>query len=84
MLTTHRPFTPYSIIKFCEIAIPFFPPGVLQVLNGDDLLGPLIVEHPGIPKISFTGSTATGKRIATVCARLLKRVGLELCDYLSL
>ena len=66
------------MLKFCEIAIPFFPPGVLQVLHGDDSLGPMIVEHPGIPKISFTGSIATGKKIASTCARLLKRVALEL------
>jgi len=72
------PFTPYSILKLCEIAQPFLPPGVFQALNGDDTLGPLITEHPGIQKISFTGSSATGKRVMMSAARTLKVVTLEL------
>jgi len=72
------PFTPYSILKFTEIAQSFLPPGVLQALNGDDKLGPLITEHPGIHKINFTGSSATGKRVMMSAARTLKAVTLEL------
>jgi acyl-CoA reductase-like NAD-dependent aldehyde dehydrogenase len=68
------PFTPYSILKFAEIAQPFLPPGVLQALNGNDTLGPLITEHPGIHKISFTGSSATGKRVMMSAAKTLKDV----------
>jgi len=55
-----------------------FPPGVLQVLGGDEKLGPWIVSHSDIQKISFTGSIPTGKKIMEVCAKTLKRVTLEL------
>ncbi|MCJ1317942.1 hypothetical protein MMC15_003269 [Xylographa vitiligo] len=72
------PFTPYSALKMVEIAQEFFPPGVLQVLGGDDRLGPWLVAHPGIQKINFTGSIATGKSIMAECATTLKRVTLEL------
>lgn len=72
------PFTPYSIVKAIELAQEVFPAGVAQVLGGDDKLGPWMTEHPGIAKISFTGSIATGKRIMASCAKTLKRVTLEL------
>jgi acyl-CoA reductase-like NAD-dependent aldehyde dehydrogenase len=48
------------------------------VLGGDDRLGPWLVEHPKIGKISFTGSIATGKKIMAAAAGTLKRVTLEL------
>jgi aldehyde dehydrogenase (NAD+)/betaine-aldehyde dehydrogenase len=52
---------------------------VLTVLTGSTPdLGQAIVEHPGIDKIAFTGSTATGKRVAATAAQTLKRVTLEL------
>lgn len=41
-------------------------------------MGPMITEHPGIAKISFTGSSATGKRVMASSAKTLKRVTLEL------
>ncbi|TPX18353.1 uncharacterized protein E0L32_011728 [Thyridium curvatum] len=72
------PFTPYCGLKLGELAQRFFPPGVFQVLSGDDNLGPWITGHPGIDKISFTGSTATGKRVMESCSKTLKRVTLEL------
>jgi acyl-CoA reductase-like NAD-dependent aldehyde dehydrogenase len=72
------PFTPYSALKFVEMAQKYLPPGVLQALNGDDRLGPMMTEHPGIEKISFTGSIATGKRVMMSAAKTLKRVTLEL------
>ncbi|KAN0110828.1 betaine aldehyde dehydrogenase 1 [Hyaloscypha variabilis] len=72
------PFTPYSALKFAEMAQKYLPPGVLQALNGDDRLGPMMTEHPGIEKISFTGSIATGKRVMMSAAKTLKRVTLEL------
>ena len=56
------PFTPYSTLKFVDHIKSTFPPGVLQALNGDERLGPALVEHPDIQKIAFTGSTATGQR----------------------
>lgn len=72
------PFSPYTTLKAVEIGHSLFPPGVLQVLGGDDRLGPWMVSHPDIQKISFTGSIPTGKKIMEVAARTLKRVTLEL------
>lgn len=72
------PFTPYCGIKIVELAQRFFPPGVVQVLSGDDNLGPWLTEHPDIDKISFTGSTATGKRVMESASKNLTRVTLEL------
>lgn len=72
------PFTPYSGLKLGELAARIFPPGVIQVLSGGDDLGPMLTEHPGIDKISFTGSTFTGKKVMESCSRTLKRVTLEL------
>lgn len=54
------------------------PEGVLHVLPGGGELGAALVTHPGVPCISFTGSTAAGRRIGEAAAPLLKRVHLEL------
>jgi acyl-CoA reductase-like NAD-dependent aldehyde dehydrogenase len=72
------PFTPCATLKFAELATFVLPRGVLQALNGDSNLGRLLSIHPGIDKISFTGSIATGKKVAESAARTLKRVTLEL------
>lgn len=72
------PFAPYCNLKLVELGIGIFPAGVLQALSGDDSLGPFLTEHPGIDKISFTGSTFTGKKVMESCSRTLKRVTLEL------
>lgn len=69
------------------------PPGVLNIIHGTGpAVGEAIVKHNEIKAISFTGSTAVGKRIAGLCAEQLKKVSLELggknpviifddCDY---
>jgi len=72
------PFTPYTALKLIELAQEIFPPGVIQALGGDDKLGPMFTAHPGISKISFTGSIATGKKVMEASAKTLKRVTLEL------
>ncbi|KAH7133798.1 Aldehyde/histidinol dehydrogenase [Dactylonectria macrodidyma] len=72
------PFTPYCGLKLVELAQKFFPPGVVQSLSGDDQLGPWLTSHPGIDKISFTGSTNTGKLVVQSASKTLKRVTLEL------
>jgi acyl-CoA reductase-like NAD-dependent aldehyde dehydrogenase len=72
------PFTPYCGLKLAELAQSFFPPGVVQGLSGDDNLGPWLTAHPGVNKISFTGSTATGKRVMESASHNLTRVTLEL------
>ncbi|KAF3358303.1 hypothetical protein VdG1_02789 [Verticillium dahliae VDG1] len=78
VITKPSPYTPYSIVKFTEIVSHIFPPGVLQALNGGPELGPMICDHPGIQKISFTGSTATGKKIMQSASKTLKNITLEL------
>lgn len=72
------PFTPLSSLRIGELAQEIFPPGVYNVLSGDDNLGPWITEHSDIDKVSFTGSTATGKKVLQSAAETLKRVTLEL------
>ncbi|KAH7161063.1 aldehyde dehydrogenase domain-containing protein [Dactylonectria macrodidyma] len=72
------PFTPYATLKLAELALPIFPPGVFQVLNGDNDVGRLMTLHEGIDKITFTGSTATGRKVAESATKTLKRVTLEL------
>jgi acyl-CoA reductase-like NAD-dependent aldehyde dehydrogenase len=60
----------------CEIG---FPPGVLNVLTGrGEITGAALAAHPGVDKISFTGSTEVGKSIAAAGAANLTRVSLEL------
>lgn len=54
------------------------PPGVVSVLPGGANVGEQLIGHPGVDKVSFTGSTAAGKAVAAACAPGLKRVSLEL------
>ncbi|QYB00183.1 aldehyde dehydrogenase (plasmid) [Rhodococcus sp. USK10] len=54
------------------------PPGVLSIIPGDGELGAYLVSHPGVDKVSFTGSTAAGRLIAAECGRLIRPVTLEL------
>ncbi|KAH6680672.1 putative aldehyde dehydrogenase [Halenospora varia] len=78
ILIKPSPFTPAGALKFVELAQRFFPPGVVQALSGNDNLGIWLAEHPIPAKISFTGSTATGKKVMGSAAKTLKRVTLEL------
>ena len=72
------PYTPLSTLKIGELIRDAFPRGVVNVLAGGDALGQWMTEHPGIDKISFTGSVATGKKVMASSAGTLKRVTLEL------
>jgi aldehyde dehydrogenase (NAD+) len=72
------PFTPLTSLKLGELAQSILPPGVLNVVSGGDALGPWLTVHPGIDKIAFTGSTATGRRVMASAADTLKRITLEL------
>jgi acyl-CoA reductase-like NAD-dependent aldehyde dehydrogenase len=72
--------TPLSTLRIAELMAEVgFPAGVVNIVPG---LGPVagqhLAEHPGVAKISFTGSTATGRRIVQASAGNLKRVQLEL------
>jgi acyl-CoA reductase-like NAD-dependent aldehyde dehydrogenase len=72
------PFTPLTTLRIGEILREVLPAGVINVLAGGDELGALLTAHPGIDKISFTGSVATGKKVMASAAATLKRVTLEL------
>ncbi|MEO6834628.1 MAG: aldehyde dehydrogenase family protein [Candidatus Tumulicola sp.] len=74
------PSTPLTAIELGKIALEAgLPEGVLNILTGSSReLGAWLVEHPGVDKIAFTGSTQTGKRVAASAAKTLKRLTLEL------
>jgi acyl-CoA reductase-like NAD-dependent aldehyde dehydrogenase len=72
------PYTPLATLAVGAALREAFPPGVLNVISGGDELGAAITRHPLPRKITFTGSTATGKRIAAASAPDLKRLTLEL------
>jgi acyl-CoA reductase-like NAD-dependent aldehyde dehydrogenase len=72
--------TPLTALALAEIAREVgLPPGVLNVVTGPGAsVGQMIVEHPGIDKIAFTGDTSTGKGIMRGSAETLKKITLEL------
>lgn len=72
------PTTPLTTLLLGEIAVDILPPGVFATIADANDLGSAITAHPDIAKISFTGSTATGKRVMASAAGTLKRLTLEL------
>ena len=72
------PFTPLTTLRLGELLRGVLPDGVLNIVTGGDALGPWMTSHPGIDKISFTGSSATGRKVMASAAETLKRVTLEL------
>jgi aldehyde dehydrogenase (NAD+) len=71
--------TPLSALRLGELALEAeIPPGVLNVLTGDGSTGALLVDHPDVDKIAFTGSTEVGRQIGAKTGQALKRVTLEL------
>ena len=72
--------TPLSALRLGELALEAaFPPGVLQILTGlGSEAGAALVRHPGVDKVSFTGSTAVGREIVRTAAADFKRVTVEL------
>ncbi len=70
--------TPLTSLRFAEICNEHLPPGVLNMITDQNDLGGLLTKHPDVAKISFTGSTATGKKVMESAAGSLKRVTLEL------
>jgi acyl-CoA reductase-like NAD-dependent aldehyde dehydrogenase len=72
--------TPLSSLRVAEIAKEVgFPKGVMNIVPGyGNTAGQYLAEHPGVDKIAFTGSTATGRKIVQASAGNLKRVQLEL------
>jgi acyl-CoA reductase-like NAD-dependent aldehyde dehydrogenase len=78
MVLKPSPFTPLATLRMAELVKDCFPAGVLNVITGGDALGPMLTAHPDIDKITFTGSTATGKRVMETASKDLKRITLEL------
>jgi len=72
-------FTSLTAIAFAELAHEAgLPPGVLNIVTGDGSTGKLLVDHPGVDKIAFTGSTEVGKQIRRATAGSGKKLSLEL------
>lgn len=72
------PFTPLTMLRIGAVLKDVFPAGVLNIITGGDALGPKMTAHPGFAKISFTGSTTTGKLVMQSASETMKRVTLEL------
>ena len=70
--------TPLSVLALVHVLNTALPNDVLHVISGDRTVGNLLVEHPGIAKIMFTGSTAAGKAIIRNSADTVKRLTMEL------
>jgi acyl-CoA reductase-like NAD-dependent aldehyde dehydrogenase len=74
------PSTPLSVLRVAELAAEVgIPPGVINIVPADGpTTGAYLVRHPGVDKVAFTGSTATGSEIMRLCSDPVKRLSLEL------
>ncbi|MBI1622424.1 aldehyde dehydrogenase family protein [Aquamicrobium zhengzhouense] len=72
------PYTPLSTIRLVELMNEVLPAGVVNVVTGPDSIGAAMSAHPGIAKMVFTGSIATGKKVMASASETLKRLTLEL------
>jgi aldehyde dehydrogenase (NAD+)/betaine-aldehyde dehydrogenase len=74
------PATPLTVLRLAELATEVgIPAGVVNIIPGDGpTTGSYLVRHPGVDKVAFTGSTATGSEIMRLCAEPVKRLSLEL------
>ncbi len=72
------PSTPITSAIFAEICAEILPAGLVNTVNDENELGDMLTSHPDIAKVSFTGSTATGKKVMEKASGTLKRVTLEL------
>jgi len=71
--------TPLTALRLGELALEAgFPPGVFNIITGFGDAGAALVEHPGVDKVAFTGSTEVGKAIVRASTGNLKKVSLEL------
>lgn len=78
MVLKPSPYTPLCTLKLGEILRAVLPAGVLNIISGGNELGERLTAHPDVRKISFTGSTATGRKIMAASSSNLKRITLEL------
>jgi acyl-CoA reductase-like NAD-dependent aldehyde dehydrogenase len=72
------PLTPLSTIRLVELINQVLPAGVVNVITCDNDVAAVLTSHPDVAKVSFTGSTATGRKIMSSAAETLKRLTLEL------
>ena len=72
------PTTPVAALMLGQIIADIVPKGLVSILVDNNDLGPVLTSHPDIAKISFTGSTPTGKAIMKNAADTMKRITLEL------
>lgn len=70
--------TSLSALRFAELAEEVLPPGVLNVVTGAAATGAVLVEHPDVPRIAFTGGVPTGRAVLRGAAEHIKHVTLEL------
>jgi betaine-aldehyde dehydrogenase len=71
--------TPATAVKLAEIYLEAgVPPGVFNVLQGRGATGAMLAAHPGVAKVSVTGSVPTGKKVMQTAAGTLKRITMEL------
>jgi betaine-aldehyde dehydrogenase len=79
MVLKTAPESPLSAYLLAEaIEAAELPPGVVTLLSGGREIGEYLISHPGINKVTFTGSTEAGRRIASICGHQLKPVTCEL------
>jgi acyl-CoA reductase-like NAD-dependent aldehyde dehydrogenase len=72
-------YTPLTTLRLIELACDHLPPGVVNVVTGYGAeVGEPLVRHPDVPLLAFTGSVATGQRIASIAAPMMKKLHLEL------
>lgn len=72
------PLTPLSTLRMVELLGSVLPPGVLNCVAALDDVAPILSRHPDVGKVSFTGSTETGKKVMVAASETLKRLTLEL------
>ena len=71
-------YTPLSIMRWLQVSCDHLPTGIINMITGDGVTGSYLVEHPDTRVIAFTGSVDTGKKIAMMAAKQLKKTSLEL------
>jgi len=75
-VSPEAPGAAYILAEACEAA--GLPPGVVNILTAEREVSELLVRHPGVDKVAFTGSTVAGRRIASICGERVARCTLEL------
>ncbi|RTR15078.1 aldehyde dehydrogenase family protein [Azospirillum griseum] len=78
MVIKPAPTTPLTTLRFGELCADTLPPGVVNVVTDANDLGARLSTHPDVRKVTFTGSTETGRKVMAAAASSIKRITLEL------